>query len=483
MQEVVVKAERGPLAAVWIILSALTVLTVAATAGYPLKIISPALALAVVAALVYRSVLTWRNLLVLLLLIVLFVPIRRYSLPGNLPFQIELYRLFVVFLMLAWLGSLLVDSRIRLRRSGFDGPFILIVVAALGSEVGNSGRFNAESTYAVKQLSFFLSFILVFYLVVSVARRWDDLEHFVVVLVAGGTVLAVLTVIESRTSFNVFDHLTTVLPFLREAPAPYVANDGRGLRAVASAQHPIALGAALVLLVPLALYLAQTRRQRRWGLMAGILTLGALTTLSRTAVVMLFVVGFVFLFLRPIETKRVWPVLLPALLAVHIAAPGTLGTIKNAFFPKGGLIAEQDYGKGTRGSGRLADLGPSLQEWKSEPLVGQGFGTRISSGPGANAAILDDQWLGTLLETGAVGFFAFLWLFVRALRRLFGESKRDTSERGWLLTALAASIASFAVGMFTYDAFAFIQATFLLFILLGIAASVLALPRQHDRAA
>jgi O-antigen ligase len=481
MNEVVRKAERGQLAAIWVVVSALTILSVAATAGYPLKVIAPALALTLVSGMAYRSILVWRNLLVLLVLLVLFIPIRRYTLPGNLPFQLEPYRLFVVFLMLAWLSALLVDSRIRIRRSGFEGPFILVVIAALGSEMGNPARFNAESTYAVKQLSFFLSFILVFYLVVSVARRSDDLERLVFVLVTGGAIVALFTVIESRTNFNVFDHLTTVMPFLREAPAPYVANDGRGLRAVASAQHPIALGAALVLLMPLAIYLAQTKGQRRWGFVAGLLALGALTTLSRTAVLMLFVVGFVFLFLRPIETKRIWPILLPALVAVHIAAPGTLGTIKNSFFPKGGIVAEQDYGKGTHGSGRLADLGPSIQEWKSEPLVGQGFGTRISSGPNANAAILDDQWLGTLLETGAVGFFAFLWLFIRALRRLFGEAKRDTSDRGWLLTALAASVASFAVGMFTYDAFAFIQVTFLLFILLGIAASVLALPRRRAR--
>jgi hypothetical protein len=482
MSEVVGKAERGQHAAVWLVLSGLAALSVAATAGYPLKIIAPAITLGLIAVFAHRFLLVWKNLLLLLVLIVLFIPIRRYSLPGNLPFQLEPYRLFIAFLLLAWLSSLLVDPQVRLRRSGFEGPFLLIVTAALGSELANPGRFTAVSTYTVKQFSFFLSFVFVFYLVVSVARGSAALERLVVFLVTGGVVVSVLTVIESRTQFNVFDHLTTVMPFLREAPEPYVAVDGRGFRAVASAQHPIALGAALVLLLPLALYLAQTRHQRRWALAAGILGLGALTTLSRTAVLMLFVVGFVFLFLRPIETRRVWPILIPALLAIHIAAPGTIGTIKNAFFPKGGLIAEQDYGQGTPGSGRLADLGPGIREWKREPLVGQGFGTRISSGPETNAPILDDQWLGTLLETGAVGFFAFLWLFVRAVRRLFREARRDTSDRGWLLTALAASVASYAVGMFTYDAFSFIQVTFLVFILLGMAASALALPRRRVRA-
>ena len=42
--------------------------------------------------------------------------------------------------------------------------------------------------------------------------------------------------------------------------------------------------------------------------------------------------------------------------------------------------------------------------------------------------------------------------------------------------ALAAGVAAFAVGMFTYDAFAFIQVTFLLFIFVGLWSAVLAAP-------
>ena len=43
-----------------------------------------------------------------------------------------------------------------------------------------------------------------------------------------------------------------------------------------------------------------------------------------------------------------------------------------------------------------------------------------------------------------------------------------------LLASLAAGITAFAVGMFTYDAFSFIQVTFLLFIYVGIGAALLA---------
>jgi hypothetical protein len=42
-----------------------------------------------------------------------------------------------------------------------------------------------------------------------------------------------------------------------------------------------------------------------------------------------------------------------------------------------------------------------------------------------------------------------------------------------LLTSIAASTAAYAVGMFMYDAFSFVQVTFVLFILIGLGASAL----------
>ena len=181
-----------------------------------------------------------------------------------------------------------------------------------------------------------------------------------------------------------------------------------------------------------------------------------------------------FLWLRPKETRRLWPALVPALIVIHVALPGTLGAIKNSFTPPGGLVSEQQKDAGQSGSGRLADVGPAIEEWKREPLVGQGYGTRnvVGGTTGApNAQILDDQWLTTLLETGALGFFGWLWFFARAVRMFGAAAKagRISAEAGcW--RRLTAAIAAYAVGMLTYDAFSFIQVTFLLFIFVGLGA-------------
>ena len=183
-----------------------------------------------------------------------------------------------------------------------------------------------------------------------------------------------------------------------------------------------------------------------------------------------------FLWVKRQETLRLIPMLIPLVIVIQIAMPGTLGTFRAILQPSY-IIHEQSQEMGT-GSGRIADLGPSLAEWSNNPFFGQGFGTRITAteigpgGPGdpALAQVLDDQWLGTLLEIGAVGALGLLWLFCRAIRRLARLARSETDADGWLMAALAASLTAFAVGMLSFDAFAFIQVTFVAFILLGFAA-------------
>jgi hypothetical protein len=92
-----------------------------------------------------------------------------------------------------------------------------------------------------------------------------------------------------------------------------------------------------------------------------------------------------------------------------------------------------------------------------------------------NAHTLDDQWLSSLLEVGMLGVAALVWMIVRVLRRLKRVARLDDSVDSWLLTALATGICAYAFGMFTYDAFSFIQVTLMLFVYLGLAAAALRL--------
>ena len=467
--------QRGAVVAFGIVVGALAVLALTVVTDTGARYAVPLVALVVGATVGYRHVLTWRTLVSALIVVILFIPIRRYSFPGNLPFELEPYRMLVALIGAGWLASLLADPRVRLRRSGLEGPIGLLVFASLASVLANGSRIGdiGVGPDVSKKVTFFASYLLVFYLFVSLVRTRRDIDFLVRIIVGGCAVLSVFAIVEQVTGYNVFNHLAGVVPLLGNPDIPYSLLHPTGrLRVYTSAEHPIALGAMFVMVVPLAIYVARTASQRRWWLAASLLLLGAIATISRTAVVMLIVAAVVFLVFRPAEVKRVWPAIIPLLLAAHFALPGTLGSLKEAFLPSGGLIAQQQEGGSTKGSGRIADIRPSLSEFAQRPVLGEGLGTRVVDTATPNARILDDQWLSTLLETGAVGAFAWLWLYARFCRRLGREARADPGDRGLLLTALLASVISFAVGMLLFDAFSFVQVTFVLFILLALGVSL-----------
>jgi hypothetical protein len=472
---------RTDLARTGLVIAGLLALTISVALPRPAPLAAAALSLLIAAILAHRPLTGWHTLLGLILVVILFIPIRRYTMPGNLPFELEPYRLLVGVVGAGWLTSMLVDSNVRLRGSGFEAPLLTYAAAAILSVLFNTGRIQAlgVQTDVVKRLTFFGSFMLLLYFVVSVVRTPRMLDSLLKLFVGGSVVVALFGIWEARTGYNFFNHLGQWIPVLKLSELPDVPGRGGRLRIYASAQHPIALGAMLVMMIPLAVYLLQRFGQKRWILAAGILTLGALATVSRTSIIMLFVVFFVFLWLRPVETKRILPALLPLVVAANLAMPGTLGSIKNAFFPPGGLVAEQAADPGRRGSGRVADLPAAMIKVKRQPLVGAGMGTMIIDVGRQNADILDDQWLGTLLETGLLGALSLLWLFRRAIARLSRAAKLDDSPRGWLYAGITASIMAFGVGMLTFDAFAFIQVTIIMYILLGFGAA--ALNMAHDR--
>jgi hypothetical protein len=468
-------ADRGPVVAAGFVFGALAMLTASVLAGSPAAEAAPLIAIGVVVVIAYKRLLTWPALLSGLVLVIMFVPIKRYALPGHLPFELEPYRVYVAVVATMWLGALLVDPRVRLRASGLEAPLFLFVAAALGSVIFNGARITELDvhTEVTKQLTFFASFLLVFYLIVSVVRTMEQVDRILRMLVGTGAFVAAFAIVESRTGFNIFDRLDTVLPMLQPVEAAGFQERGGKLRVMGSAQGAIALGAALAMLLPIGAYLGVKTRRRFWWVAVAVLALGALATLSRTSILMLIVIVAVLLWLRPQQVRRFWPVLLPAVVVVHFLLPGTIGTIRSSFFPEEGLLAQQSENAGQRGSGRIADLGPALDEFSLTPVFGQGYGTRLTGRDRQNAQILDDQWLKTLLETGLVGAFAWLWIFTRSIRRLARVAKEDDSEEGLIFVALAASVTAFAIGMVLYDAFAFIQVTFLLFILLALGSVAL----------
>jgi polysaccharide biosynthesis protein PslJ len=454
--------------------AALILLGIAAAAGTRPAIVGGVVAagLLTTAVVVARPYLPWSRVLIALVLVILFIPLRRYKFPGDAGISLEPYRLLVALIVAGWAMALLCDARIRFRKSGIDGAIAFVLFAIVASDLANPGRVSPMQSEVIKSVTFILSFVIVFYLVVSVVRTTETIDRIVKTLVWGGAVIGFFAVVESRTGFSPFAYVDKVFPVLVGDPAFQSGlNRGSATRAVGPAEHPIALGAVLVMLVPLAVYVVRKFRGY-WYVAFAALVIGVLSTVSRTGVLMLIVTLIVFFWLRPRQMKRVWPLLLPVIVLTQFAAPGTLGSLKQAFFPEGGLVSEQEALAGDcASSGRVADIGPTLDEVAKKPFTGYGFGTRIVTGEDSNACILDNQWLGTTYELGLMGFIAWLLFFVKVGRRFGKGAKEDESDEGWLQIAVTASVTAYAVGSFTFDSLGFSQVTFILFLALGLAAA------------
>ena len=88
---------------------------------------NPALALLVgtlVLVAAHRYLLAWPTLLGAVIVVILFIPIRRYTLAGELPIALEPYRLLLAAVLLAWLLAVLVDPETRWRRTRLEAPLI-----------------------------------------------------------------------------------------------------------------------------------------------------------------------------------------------------------------------------------------------------------------------------------------------------------------------------------------------------------------------
>ena len=402
--------------------------------------------------------------------LVLFIPIRRYHFGTALGFELEPYRVLLAGFLLVYLASRIVEGRPAAPPSGLAGPMALLLLAVLGSELGNLHRIGSQELQpdVTKSIVFLLGFLVLIPLALGTLSSRQEIDRVLVMLVVGGTAVAVLSIIESRTDWNAFNHLGSVIPGLGGPIQPYLPPRGGRLRVLGSAQHPIALGALFAVQLPICLYLFERYRRALFLGCGAVIGLAALATVSRTAVIMIAVEIMVLFWLRP-ALRRLWPIAIPLVLMAHVALPGTLGALRQAFFPKGGLVAQQQAGANTRGSGRIADLGPALGRVSVRPLVGDGYGTRIVDvSPHQNAPILDDQWLGLLLDVGLVGAAAFLWLIVRHMRRMVRACRSARGPDATGLAALAATTAAYAVGMLTFDAIAFVQITFVFFLLIGI---------------
>ena len=82
--------------------------------------------------------------------------------------------------------------------------------------------------------------------------------------------------------------------------------------------------------------------------------------------------------------------------------------------------------------------------------------------------IFDNQYVLTLVYLGLLGLVAVLWFVWSTVRKLGSASRRVAGAHGDLLVACAASCAAFGVSLAAFDAFAFVQASLIFFVIAAL---------------
>lgn len=276
-------------------------------------------------------------------------------------------------------------------------------------------------------------------------------------LVLAGALLATLGIIQFATKQPLTNYIE--IPGLHSNSALNSVYERGGLaRPAGTALHPLEFAAVLTMMLPVALHLAVTddgrSAFRRWYPVA-VIAAAVPLSISRSAIVSAAVVLLVVLPSWPRSRRHNAYIVMAGLMVIlYLTVPGLIGTISGLFT---GISSE---GSAQSRTGSYALAGYFIEH---SPLFGRGFGTFLPA-----YRILDNQYLGMLIETGVVGLGCLIGVFVTALvvAARVRRSARNEADRS-LALALAAAVASASASLALFDGFSFPMAATLVYFLIG----------------
>jgi polysaccharide biosynthesis protein PslJ len=401
------------------------------------------------------------------------VPFDQALLPGNLPFDLKLDRVFLVPIATCWLAAAILASGAspRFRRSPLNLAVLVFATLAVTSVVINLGTLVKadELDLAIKKLVL-LGSLVAFFFIVSTVVRPREVPAFAVFLVILGAVAAFGITLENRSGTNYFFDLTdTLLPGIgledRESSIYYDDTGRRNITGPTS--HGLAATTLLAMILPFAIVGVMEARDRRKRLLylaaTALILAGAMGTVRKSAGVVPFIPPLVLLAYRPRAMIRLLPFGILMIFAVHLLVPGAMGSIKNQLFPKGGFLTD------VSSEGRKEDYDAVRPDLYNHLALGRGYGTYDPD----VYRVLDNQYLNTRIQMGYIGMASYLAIFLALF--LAAHKVIRSGDRMRAPPALAAAGAAAAAGVASalFDALAFPHVPYLLLFIGGlvIAAS------------
>ncbi len=241
------------------------------------------------------------------------------------------------------------------------------------------------------------------------------------------------------------------------------------IRMSGTATSPIEFGALLTILFPLAVHNAIHPISRnfflRWFPVAAI-SLALALSLSRSAYIG-FVVALVVLLIgwpRQLRQRAITLVIIASMF-MAAAAPQVLRAVRSMF-----VTAADDPSI----TSRTDSYAVVWQFFLEAPWFGRGLGTFLPK-----YRILDNNYLGLLVNVGSLGLLAFTAILVVAMVLLWRYRRLEKNEKNRdLALSLFAGIGAGAVSLAFFDAFGFPMTTGTLFLTLGLAGSLVRLRQR-----
>jgi hypothetical protein len=407
------------------------------------------------------------------------VPIDGVDLRVSLPVDAKIDRFAIALLVVGWVlfGG---DRRPRGRRPlWFLGALGVYIALAFTSLVANAPRVIrlGELDLSQKQLALLVAFGVFAWFAVS-AMRPSELPAFSTLTVVLATICAVGVIVERKTGFNAFYEVSRVIlnPIATVIPSPTVIHPDPTRfdrpQIVGPTEHGLAVTTMLSIALPFALLGlldAATRRRRiAYALAVGLLLTGAMATERKTGVVVPVVVFGVLLAFRTRQLLRLWPLVFVLAVFIHVTSPGALGTVTSLH---GFLNTDSS-------AGRTSDYAAVVPDVVTRPILGFGYGS-LDVAKADTYRILDNEYLGQLLEVGFLGALAYLSVALAAMAVARPAIRSPDPARSTpALAGLAAALA-FAVASALFDVLSFPQPVYL-FLFAGAVCTVAATGLARD---
>jgi O-antigen ligase len=306
----------------------------------------------------------------------------------------------------------------------------------------------------------------------------EDIRRVFRALTWGGAFCGVVAALQFSLKFDLAQYLGRLPGFSpNQADSVYSFIGSRGglNRVSGTAIDPIELGVVAGMLLPLAVYLAIHDLKRpawqRW-LPVICIAIAIPVSVSRSAVLSAAMgLGVLIACLPPVRRLLGVGATVFGVLAIFVAAPSLLGTLKTYF-----LAGTSDSSIAHR-----VNEYPFVEEMvRQAPWFGQGGGTYIVT----EVHILDNEYLTTAIELGLVGAVALVfYLLWPALAALVARRRATDPELRDLCAALAGSELAAVLCSATFDSLSFPMFVSVQALVVGLTGAAWLLSEQENNAA